>query len=78
MSQLHTYKSYIEYLVDQTKKQQLDDLANGILQTHFNFKVAELQAENTELRKHIEAAIDDLPHKPDSARDYLIHALKGK
>lgn len=43
MSQLHTYESYIDYLVDQAKVQQLDNLANGILQTHF--MVAGLQAE---------------------------------
>ena len=48
MSQLHAYKSYIEYLVDQAKKQQLDNLAHGILQTHF--MVNELQAENEKLK----------------------------
>ncbi len=49
MSQLHTYKSYIEYLVDQSKTKQLDDLAIGILQTYF--MVNELQTKNESLRK---------------------------
>lgn len=35
-----------------------------------------LQAENERLREHINAALEDLPHKPDSAKDYLIHTLK--
>ena len=48
MSQLHTYKSYIEYLSAEAQKRQLDDLSVGILRT--NGQVAELQAENDVLK----------------------------
>lgn len=53
MSQLHTYDSYINYLVDLAKEQQLDNLSNGILQTHFivDKLQAELKAKDELLKK---------------------------
>jgi len=47
MSELHTYKSYIEYLIAEARTRPLDNLAAGIL--YVNRQVAELKAENEHL-----------------------------
>ncbi len=41
-------------------------------------EIEQLQAELALTKEHIKAAIDDLPECPDSAKEYLEHALKGK
>ena len=71
MSQLHTYKSYIEFLRARAQQEQLDDLAMGILNTHSEVQKlkAELKAKDEE-SKSWRRISEKLEHEKQ--------ALKGK